>query len=76
MASDRKTTQLEPGALYDISGGLTTPMRGRFIEWRQRRCQMHGERLGWEALFQRVKPSGKTSYQFAVPATARFERVT
>lgn len=66
---------LEVGAIYDISGGMSTPTRGQFLGWERRRCSLHGDPLGWDALFQRIKPSGKTSYRFAAPATSRFERV-
>jgi hypothetical protein len=30
-----------------------------FLRWEQRRCQLHGDKLGWNAVFQTVKASGK-----------------
>jgi hypothetical protein len=69
--------ELVAGAQYDVSGESTSkPTRGIFLEWEMQHCSLHGERLGWRALFQSVKPSGKTGVRFYAPVSSTFVRVT
>jgi hypothetical protein len=69
-------TDLMPGTLYRITWPDDTNQHrrmegfcGEFLRWETRRCQLHGEVLGREALFQKVKPSGKRGSLFAVDPT-------
>ena len=63
---------LVKGKIYDISSpDLRRSEIGRFIKYEDRHCQLHGELIAKEALFQRIKVSGRESYMFSIdPAGA------
>jgi len=65
---------LDPGATYQIGGPFPKPVRGRFVGWRKRHCQLHGDDLGWEAEFRKAKANGRESYLFVVPPNCSFEK--
>ena len=49
---------LELGRLY-IVAGFASPLPLRFEGWRQHRCQMHGDLIGWHGLFIKVHANGR-----------------
>ncbi len=49
----------------------TVGWRGEFLRWRDVHCSLHGDFIRREALFQRVKESGRRGVMFGVdPGTA------
>ncbi len=43
----------------------TVGYRARFLGWQKKHCSLHGDFLGWEASFRKVKDGGRESYRFA-----------
>ena len=76
MTSERQTpttrADLKVGQTYRIIWPThynhhqkTVGYRGRFLGWRKRHCSLHGDFIGWEAEFVKIKDSGRESHRFA-----------
>jgi hypothetical protein len=61
---------LVPGKIYKATFDRCYPFDSgimfEFIEYRDKHCQLHGEFIGKEALFRKIKASGKPSTTFSV----------
>lgn len=74
MEKQSQTTDLRPGTLYRIKWRehyrhyqVEPGYLGRFLKWENRHDSLHGDFISREALFQRVKTSGRYGSRFAVP---------
>ena len=74
MVDKSETTALKPGTLYRVVWPdhynyhqRTHGYTGKFVRMRERHCSLHGNFLGMEAEFIKVKPSGKLGSTFASP---------
>ena len=68
-----RTANLQPDALYRIKWAshynreqVDPGYLGRFLNWQPRFDSLHGDLMHQEALFRRVKSSGRESYMFGV----------
>lgn len=63
------TPVFEPGKRYRLTkqlGYLPAGTIGEFVEWTRSHCQLHGELIGKEAVFQKIKTSDKIGCLFGV----------
>ncbi len=66
MSDTQKTTRLIPGHIYRViwtdhynKHQKTVGYRGKFLRWENRHCQLHGEFISREAVFHKIKESGR-----------------
>lgn len=72
---DYQIADLTPGQRYRIFQRSQPMLTGEFIRWENKHCQLHGEFIAREALFQKVKQSGRYGCRFLIdPKDATIEQ--